>query len=392
MVRITYETGPGNGFVGEFRKGRLRCEFRRGGRIIAGGQFDLGRMLRAGVLVVAALCLVSLLPPQPFPATASQPDSYITHVVPVRLPTVPALAALDFSARYEVGKHETLRQIAYTNRVSVGCLEALNPGVTVEAEAKLRLPRPGCEVAVYVATGGERLADLAAYWHEGRVDAYLGQDGPDAPTAELLMETATLKAFLYRGNPRREVTLRALVEDNAISPSRPLRTGQVVYLQLTKPANEIQLYDKVAGTRSYVGCDMGLPVVGVLSQSYGGTSGRQHRAIDIAAPLGSPITATRDGVVVEVGWGGDLGVFIRMVHLAAPDGTPILESIYGHVDGYSTAVGEVVPGVGTRVRQGDIIGYVGNNGRSTGSHTHLAVRLYGVLMPPLWFMAEVGGG
>jgi murein DD-endopeptidase MepM/ murein hydrolase activator NlpD len=427
MVRIAVDTGPGNGFVGELRKGRLRYELRRGGRVIAGGQFDLGRMLRAGILAVAALCLVSVLPPQPIPATAvSQPDAYV-HVVPDALPAVPAvgaLASLD-SPVYEMGEHETLRRIADAIRVSVGCLEALNPGAAIEAGARLRLPKAGCEVVVFTAAGGERLADLADFWSAARVADRLGLSVETAMESAPLARTRDYSAWLTTGSPLRPVTLAGLVRDNAIPAGRPLFPGQVVYVQLTRPPSEVQVR-LLDGSELYYAANMGLPVVGVLSQSYGG-SGGTHRGIDIAAPLGTAIMCPRAGVVLFCGVDEDelaLGNHIDLVHEFSPEAlaymatrfgvddyadlsdadrreclaglqamraegvrVSMLESLYGHIGGAAFGVSEgSIVGAWTRLAR------VGNNGNSTGSHLHWGVLVAEQSVPPLWFVPRAGGG
>jgi murein DD-endopeptidase MepM/ murein hydrolase activator NlpD len=99
---------------------------------------------------------------------------------------------------------------------------------------------------------------------------------------------------------------------------------------------------------------------------------RAHRGVDFAAAAGTPVEATSDGVVIYADWKGDLG---RLVEIRAPNGWV---SRYGHLSGYG-------PGIrmGTRVKQSQIIGYVGSTGLATGPHVHYELRRNGVALDPL---------
>jgi murein DD-endopeptidase MepM/ murein hydrolase activator NlpD len=99
---------------------------------------------------------------------------------------------------------------------------------------------------------------------------------------------------------------------------------------------------------------------------------RAHRGVDFAANTGTPIQATSDGVVVYADWKGDLG---RLVEIRAPNGWV---SRYGHMSGYGPGIR-----VGTRVRQGQVIGYVGSTGLATGPHCHYELRRNGQALDPL---------
>jgi len=86
---------------------------------------------------------------------------------------------------------------------------------------------------------------------------------------------------------------------------------------------------------------------------------KQHKGIDFAAPTGTPIRAAADGVIDFSGWKGGYGNFVTIRHW-----NPYATS-YGHMS-------RIAPGMkrGTKVRQGDVIGYVGTTGFSTGPHLH----------------------
>lgn len=96
---------------------------------------------------------------------------------------------------------------------------------------------------------------------------------------------------------------------------------------------------------------------------------RMHSGIDLAAPEGSPILATSDGEVSMAGWGGGYGLMVRLSH---GDG---LETRYAHMSGLAVAAGQ-------KVRKGEVLGFVGSTGRSTGSHLHYEVRVDGTPIRP----------
>ena len=88
---------------------------------------------------------------------------------------------------------------------------------------------------------------------------------------------------------------------------------------------------------------------------------RFHAGVDIGAGWGAPIVAAGDGRVIGAGWGGGYG---REVEIAHGSG---ITSIYGHMS-------EIVAQPGSYVRAGQLIGYVGSSGLSTGPHLHFEVR------------------
>jgi murein DD-endopeptidase MepM/ murein hydrolase activator NlpD len=119
-----------------------------------------------------------------------------------------------------------------------------------------------------------------------------------------------------------------------------------------------------------------LPAAGRIT-SYFGTRvhpilrfARFHAGVDIGAGWGAPIIAAGDGQVVGAGWAGGYG---RQVRIAHGGGTV---STYSHMSDYA-----VVPGA--YVRRGQVIGYVGSSGFSTGPHLHFEVRQGGVAVNPL---------
>ena len=92
--------------------------------------------------------------------------------------------------------------------------------------------------------------------------------------------------------------------------------------------------------------------------------------MDLAAPYGSPIVATADGVIGTAGWSGGYGLLVAISH---GDG---VQTRYGHLSRLNVAAGQ-------QVRRGDVIGFVGSTGESTGPHVHYEVRVNGTAIDPL---------
>ena len=101
-------------------------------------------------------------------------------------------------------------------------------------------------------------------------------------------------------------------------------------------------------------------VVGRISSGYGPRWDAQHKGLDIAAPIGTPIRVPLDGTVISSGPASGFGLWVRVRHA---DGTI---TVYGHIDRTLVAVGQ-------RVSAGEIIAEVGNRGQSTGPHLHFEV-------------------
>lgn len=106
---------------------------------------------------------------------------------------------------------------------------------------------------------------------------------------------------------------------------------------------------------------------------------RAHKGIDLPATTGTPIHASADGVVAKADWLGGYGLLVQLEHGAG------METRYGHMSRIAVAEGQ-------RVRKGDVIGYVGSTGRSTGAHLHYEVRIAGDAVNPLPYMQAAAPG
>jgi len=89
---------------------------------------------------------------------------------------------------------------------------------------------------------------------------------------------------------------------------------------------------------------------------------KMHKGIDFAAPRGTPIYAAGDGVIEKMGPFSSYGKYVRIRHRAG------IETAYAHMNGFKAGLHS-----GSRVKQGQVIGYVGSTGRATGAHLHYEI-------------------
>ena len=124
------------------------------------------------------------------------------------------------------------------------------------------------------------------------------------------------------------------------------------------------------------------PVEGAITSSFGeridpfNGEGAFHTGVDISTAFGTPIIAPADGVVIETSYVNGYG---RTVILDHGHG---ITTLYGHMSGFAVGPGE-------SVHRGDVIGYVGSSGRSTGSHLHYEVRIHDTPVNPHKYLRTI---
>ena len=221
----------------------------------------------------------------------------------------------------------------------------------------------------------------------------------DVP-AEILARTANL--FLYdvdfardvRRGDRFEVVYEALYD----AQGRPMGTGDVVFAAMTwRGGREAKAYYRFdAADTGETGASeaaayfdasgesarrllMKTPIEGARVTSRFGprrhpTLGyrKNHRGVDFGARTGTPIMAAGDGVVVRANRFGSFGNYLRIRHANG------YETAYAHLHGFASGVRK-----GARVRQGDVVAFVGSTGRSTGPHLHYEVHRAGEALNPM---------
>lgn len=174
-------------------------------------------------------------------------------------------------------------------------------------------------------------------------------------------------------------SLEVMYETHQTEDGYVAKTGNVLFAQLTLDGRKIPLYryESADGSVDFYGPDgqstkktlMKTPIDGArMSSGFGmrrhpvlGYS-KMHKGVDFAAPTGTPIYAAGEGKVVKAGRFSSYGNYVRIKHRGD------LDTAYGHMSKIASGIKP-----GTRVKQGQIIGYVGTTGRSTGPHLHYEV-------------------
>lgn len=118
---------------------------------------------------------------------------------------------------------------------------------------------------------------------------------------------------------------------------------------------------------------------GVVSSPYGGRTAPVgggydwHPGLDIAVDFGTPVYASAAGTVEQAGWNGGYGRYVKINHGNG------YETAYGHMSGIAVTAGETV-------RKGDVIGFAGSSGYSTGPHIHFEVLVDGQFVDPMYVL------
>ena len=163
-------------------------------------------------------------------------------------------------------------------------------------------------------------------------------------------------------------------------------TGNLLFAGLQRPGGRnLQLMPWTIGDRtqwfeaSGVGRESGAmaqPVAGRITSTFGARVHpilrymRMHRGVDFGAAWGTPIVAVADGQVTGAGWAGGYGHQVRLAHAGG------LATSYSHMSRFAVAPGSMV-------RRGQVIGYVGSSGLSTGAHLHYELYRNGQPIDPL---------
>ena len=206
----------------------------------------------------------------------------------------------------------------------------------------------------------------------------------------VMLEAIRLFSFNvdFQRQIRRADDLEVLYESHVDEAGRLVKTGTLVYAALTVSGKRHALYrfQPTGGRPAYFDAEgrsirktlLLTPVDGArLSSGYGMRKhpilgyNKMHRGLDFAAPTGTPIYAAGDGKVERIGRRGAYGKYIRIRHNGK------YKTAYAHLSRYAKGLKR-----GQKVEQGQIIGYVGSTGRSTGPHLHYEVLVNGKQTDP----------
>jgi murein DD-endopeptidase MepM/ murein hydrolase activator NlpD len=180
-------------------------------------------------------------------------------------------------------------------------------------------------------------------------------------------------------NDRIKIFYERYLDDDGVSQ----RTGNIIYSEITNIERNIVLYryEYPNGSIAYFTPEgksiekslMRTPINGAkLSSRYGFRIhpilgyNQMHQGTDFAAPIGTPVMASGAGTVEYSGWKGGYGKFISIRH------SPVYQTNYAHLQDYAKGIRR-----GTKVQQGQVIGYLGSTGSSTGPHLHYEVVVNG---------------
>ena len=180
-------------------------------------------------------------------------------------------------------------------------------------------------------------------------------------------------------NDKIKIFYERYLDDDGVSQ----RTGNIIYSEITNVEKNIILYryEYPNGTIAYFTPEgksiekslMRTPINGAkLTSRYGFRMhpilgfNHLHQGTDFAAPIGTPVMASGSGTVEYAGWKGGYGKFISIRH------SSVYQTNYAHLQDYAKGIRR-----GAKVQQGQIIGYSGNTGSSTGPHLHYEVVVNG---------------
>jgi len=189
--------------------------------------------------------------------------------------------------------------------------------------------------------------------------------------------------LVYEKNTDR-ITGETLSVGNVLFVGMVLSGKQLSYYRYQHQNGVVGWYDK--NGKSAVRTLMRTPVSGArLASSYGMRKhpvtgyNKLHRGVDFAVPKGTPILAAGGGRVVRAGWNGSYGRYILIRH------NNTYQTAYAHMSGIAKGIYS-----GAQIEQGQVIGYVGSTGRSTGPHLHYEILVNGRQVNPMTINLPTG--
>ena len=198
--------------------------------------------------------------------------------------------------------------------------------------------------------------------------------------ANIIIEFARIYGFQvdFQRDIRKNDTYQIIYEIYEDEDKKIFNTGKIIFadLNLSNQSNTLYFFDKKddeghydLNGKSAKKALMKTPINGArLSSPYGMRKhpidgfNKMHKGTDFAAPMGTPIMASGDGVITKVSWCGGGGNCVKIKHNSS------YSTVYAHMSKFS-----ILAKIGNRVKQGQIIGYVGSTGKSTGPHLHYEV-------------------
>ena len=210
------------------------------------------------------------------------------------------------------------------------------------------------------APGGKREAAV--------VDLSQPADATPPPAHERPREDVTDAelAAIERAVQRRSKRVLGASPDDGIAPGAPSDAEVRAALREMREGGDAGPIRRGSGDFIY-------PIDGAFTSPFGQRWGRLHAGIDLAAPTGRPIRAAASGRVIIAAPTGGYGLYTCIAHNSS------ISTCYAHQSRFGAGVGEAV-------RQGEVIGYVGNTGHSFGAHLHFEVRVNGRPVDPMGYL------
>ena len=202
--------------------------------------------------------------------------------------------------------------------------------------------------------------------------------------ANIIIEFARIYGFQvdFQRDIRKKDKFQIMYEIYLNEKKETVETGDILFanLELSGQDNSLYYFDQQGSEghydkngKSVKKALMKTPINGArLSSPFGMRKhpidgfNKMHRGTDFAAPMGTPIMASGDGVVKKAGWCGGGGNCVKIKHNST------YQTVYAHMSKFARGIK-----AGVRVKQGQTIGYVGSTGKSTGPHLHYEVIVNG---------------
>ena len=202
--------------------------------------------------------------------------------------------------------------------------------------------------------------------------------------ANIIVEFARIYGFQvdFQRDIRKKDSFQIMYEVFLDDKKNIIETGNIIYANLILSGEDNSLYyfdsKKSEGHydkngKSIQKALMKTPINGArLSSSFGMRKhpidgfNKMHRGTDFAAPMGTPIMASGNGIIKKAGWCGGGGNCVVIKHNST------YQTVYAHMSKFAKSIRK-----GVRVKQGQVIGYVGSTGKSTGPHLHYEVIVNG---------------
>jgi murein DD-endopeptidase MepM/ murein hydrolase activator NlpD len=234
------------------------------------------------------------------------------------------------------------------------------------------------ENASYRSATGELTAQIQSL--EGVVDDLGTRSTLDPAAARAMQKLPAAVKQRATGGPAATSVLSSVLSTSLVSPEdtfgviRDLLQGLESRLNFVR--RDVEQREALANATPSI-----WPTHGGLTGFFGGRSDPftgepgYHQGIDISTEKGQPIYATADGVVDTASYSGDYGNLIVLKHAFG------LMTRFGHLSKFNVTPGQ-------DVKRGDIIGFVGSTGRSTGAHLHYEILVNGRLINPLQLLTQ----